>query len=121
MQITAKDLRIKHEATRNPLSSSAVIVQNCNLPEVPRSKRCSMLNDMVRKAKNLTTTEQDTQVETSRLGQEISKDKIFQRFYGLMRLLFLDRPNGWARGWISNGHRAPAGWRGGTGMALKVS
>ena len=51
--LTAKDLRrIKHKATRNPLSSSAVIFQNCNLPGVPRSTRCSVLRDMakVRKA-----------------------------------------------------------------------
>ena len=52
-KLTAKYLRrIKHEATRNPLSSSAVIFQNCNLPGVPRSTRCSVLRDMakVRKA-----------------------------------------------------------------------
>uniref|UniRef100_A0A8C5M6L0 Spermatosis associated 17 n=1 Tax=Leptobrachium leishanense TaxID=445787 RepID=A0A8C5M6L0_9ANUR len=35
-KLTAKELRrIKCEATRNPLSSSAVIFQNCNLPGVP--------------------------------------------------------------------------------------
>ena len=52
-KLTAKDLRrIKREATRNLLSSSAVIFQNCNLPGVPRSTRCSVLRDMdnVRKA-----------------------------------------------------------------------
>ena len=52
-KLTAKDLRrIKREATRNPLSSSSVIFQNCDLPGVPRSTRCSVLRDMakVRKA-----------------------------------------------------------------------
>ena len=51
--LIAKDLRrIKREATRNPFSSSAVIFQNCNLPGVSRSTRCSVLRDMakVRKA-----------------------------------------------------------------------
>jgi len=48
-KLTAKDLRrIKREAIRNPLSSSAVIFQNCNLPGVPRSTRCSVLRDMAK-------------------------------------------------------------------------
>ncbi|CAI9605783.1 unnamed protein product, partial [Staurois parvus] len=46
-KLTAKDLRrTKREATRTPLSSSAVIFQNCNIPEVPR--RCSVLRDMAK-------------------------------------------------------------------------
>ena len=51
-KLTAKDLRrIKRESTRNPLSSSAVIFQNCNLPGVPRSTRCSVLRDMAKERK----------------------------------------------------------------------
>lgn len=47
-KLTAKDLRrITRQTSRNPLSTSAVIFQNCNLPEVPRSTRCSVLRDMV--------------------------------------------------------------------------
>ncbi|KAL7837224.1 hypothetical protein SRHO_G00269350 [Serrasalmus rhombeus] len=48
-KITAKDLRrIKREATRNPLSSTSVIFQNCNLAGVSRSTRCSALRDMAK-------------------------------------------------------------------------
>ncbi|XP_040199666.1 calcium-dependent secretion activator 2 isoform X15 [Rana temporaria] len=52
-KLTAKDLRrIKCEATRNKLSSSAVIFPNCLLPGVLRSTRSTVLRDMakVRKA-----------------------------------------------------------------------
>ena len=48
-KLTAKDLRrIKREATRKSLSSSAVIFQNCNLPGVPRGTRFSVLRDMAK-------------------------------------------------------------------------
>ena len=52
-KLTAKDLRrIKHDATGDLLSSRSDIFQNCKLPGVPRSTRCSVLRDMakVRKA-----------------------------------------------------------------------
>ena len=46
-KLTAKDLRrIKGEATRKSLSSSATIFLNCNLPAVSRSTRCHVLRDM---------------------------------------------------------------------------
>uniref|UniRef100_A0A2D4LJ37 Uncharacterized protein n=1 Tax=Micrurus spixii TaxID=129469 RepID=A0A2D4LJ37_9SAUR len=52
--LTAKDLRrLKREATRNPLSFSAVIFQNCNLSGVPRSTRCSVLRDSAQEADRL--------------------------------------------------------------------
>lgn len=45
---TARDLRkIRHETTRNPLSSSAALFHNCNRHGVSRSTRCSVLGDMV--------------------------------------------------------------------------
>lgn len=38
--------RIKHEATRNPLSYSSVTFKNYNVPGVPRITVCSVVRDM---------------------------------------------------------------------------
>lgn len=57
-KLTGIDLqRIKDEATRNPLSCSAAVFQNCSLPGVPRSTRCSVLRDVAtaRKAETAET------------------------------------------------------------------
>ncbi|KAJ1132592.1 hypothetical protein NDU88_010899 [Pleurodeles waltl] len=77
-KITAHELRkVKRAAATMPLATSLAIFQSCNITGVPKSTRCAILRDM---AKVLWTDE--------------------------MRVS-LDGPDGWARGWIGKGQRAP--------------
>ncbi|CAJ0917988.1 unnamed protein product [Ranitomeya imitator] len=77
-KITAHELRkIKGEAAKMPLATSFAIFLSCNVTGVSKSTRCAILRDM---AKVLWTDE--------------------------MRVT-LHGPDGWARGWISKGQRAP--------------
>ncbi len=42
---------LRKKTTRNSLSFSALIFQNCSLPGVSRSARCSVLRDMAKARK----------------------------------------------------------------------
>ena len=109
-KLTAKDLRrIKREATRNPLSSSAVIFQNCNLPGVPRSTRCSVLREMakVRKAEIRPPLNKKHKLKRQDWARKYLKTDFSKVLWTDEMRVTLDGPDGWARGWISNGHRAP--------------
>ncbi|CAJ0951401.1 unnamed protein product [Ranitomeya imitator] len=77
-KITAHELRkIKREAAKMPFVTSFAIFQSCNITGVTKSTRCAILRDM---AKVLWTDEMT---------------------------VILDLPDGWARGRISKGQRAP--------------
>ena len=109
-KLTAKDLRrIKHKATRNPLSSSAVIFQNCNLPGVPRSTRCSVLRDMakVRKAETRPPLNKTHKLKRQDWAKKYLKTDFSKVLWTDEMRVTVDGPHGWARGWISTGHRAP--------------
>ena len=106
-KLTAKDLRRnKREATRNPLSSSAAIFRNGNLPGVPRSTRCSVLRDMAKVREAGTRPPLNKTHKFKR--QELAKKYLKADF---SKVLWTDEMratlDGWARGSISNGHRVP--------------
>ncbi|CAL9698388.1 unnamed protein product [Knipowitschia caucasica] len=106
-KVTAIDMRrIKREATRNPLSSSAVIFQNCNLPGVSRSTRCSVLRDMtkVRKAEKRPPLNKTHEIKRQDWAKKYLKMDFSNVLWTDEMRVTLD---GWARGWISHGQRAP--------------
>ncbi|KAA8595950.1 hypothetical protein FQN60_011241, partial [Etheostoma spectabile] len=107
-RLTARDLRrIKREVTRNPFTSSAAIFQNCNLPGVFRRTRCSVLRDTA-------------QLKRQDWAKKYLKPDFSKVLWTDEMRVALDGPDGWARGWLSNGHRAPlrVGCRQGGGGVL---
>uniref|UniRef100_A0A3Q3LHN4 Tc1-like transposase DDE domain-containing protein n=1 Tax=Mastacembelus armatus TaxID=205130 RepID=A0A3Q3LHN4_9TELE len=109
-QLTAKDLRrLKCEGTRNPLSSSAVLFQNCNLPGISRSTRRSVLRDMakVRKAETQPPLNKTHKLKRQDWAKKYLKTDFIKVLWTDEMRVTLDGPDGWARNWISNGHRAP--------------
>lgn len=107
---TAKDLtRIKRQTTRNPLSSSATVFQNCNLPGVFRSTRCQVLRDMakVKKTETRPPLNKIHKLKRQDWAKKYLKTDFSKVLWTDEMKVTLDGPNGWARGWISNGHRAP--------------
>ncbi|KAA8593436.1 hypothetical protein FQN60_009552, partial [Etheostoma spectabile] len=91
----ARDLRrIKREVTRNTLTSSASIFQKSTLPGVSRSTRCLVLRDVA-------------QLKRQDWAKKYLKTDSSKVLWTDEMRVTLDGPDGWARGWISNGHRAP--------------
>ena len=109
-KLTAKDLRrIKREATRNSLSSSAVIFHNCNLPGEPRSTRCLVLRDMakVRKAETRPPPNKTHKLKRQDWAKKYLKTDFSKVLWTDDMRVTLDRLDGRPHGWISNGHTAP--------------
>jgi hypothetical protein len=120
-KLTAKDWRIiKCQATKNPLSSSATIIQNCNLPGVFRSTRCQVLRDMakVKKAETRPPLNKIKQLKHQDWAKKYLKTDFSKVLWTDEMRVTLDGPDGWARGWINNGHRAPLRVRQGEGGVL---
>lgn len=108
-KLSAKDLRrIKREDTRNPLSYTAAMFQNCNLPRVSRSTRCSVLRDMAkaRKAETPPSLNKTCKLKCQDLAKKYLKTNFLKVLWTDEVRVTLDGPNGWVHGWISNGHRA---------------
>lgn len=114
----AKGLRrIRHEAPRNPFSSSSALFHTWNPPGGSTSMRCSVLRDMVQgRGWKPTTSEQDTEAETSRMGPEISEGRVFRGFVDWWDESDRTRPRWTGRGWSSNGHSSTAEQEVGAGM-----
>jgi len=99
---SATDLRrIEREATRKPLSSSAVILQNCDLPEGPE------VSGVQRHGQGEGGWNPHwTRHMRSRLGQETSEDRFVKGFLDWWDEGDSGRSR-WMGGWISTGPRAP--------------
>ena len=96
-KLTAKDLRrIKREATRNP-------------PAVSRSTRCQVLRDMaeVKKAETRPPLNKIYKLKHQDWATKYLKTDLLKVFWTDEMRVTLDGPDGWARGWITNGYRAP--------------
>lgn len=88
-----------------------IILQCCHIPELQPTQSVQKYkvfsayrHGQGKEGWNPTTNEQNTQVETSRLGQEISEDRFFKRFYGLMRWewLLMDQMDGPVAGSVTD-------------------
>ena len=82
-KLTTKHLRrIRREATRNPLSSSAAIFHNGNLPGGSRSTRCSVLRDVaeVREAETRPPLNKKHKLKRQEWAKKYLKTDFFQWF-----------------------------------------
>ena len=77
---------------------------------------------MVKKAEKWPPLNKIHKLKRQDWAKKYLKTDFFQRSYGQMKWVTLDGPDGWACGWITNGHREPLrvrrqqGGGGGTGM-----
>lgn len=99
----------KHEATRSPLSTSAAIFYNCNLSGVSRSTKYSVLNDMamMRKAETRSPLNKTHKLKRQEWAKKYLKTDLSKVLWTDEMRVTPDEPDGWARGWISNTHKAP--------------
>lgn len=99
--LTAKDLRrFKWEAARNPLSSSATVFQNCNLPGVSRCTRCQVLR--VKKAETQPPLNKTHKLKCQDWSKKYLKTDLSKVLWTDKMRVTLDWPDRWARSWITN-------------------
>ena len=109
-KITPHELRrIKREAARKPLATSRAIFQSCNMSEVPRSTRCSILRDLakVRKAEKRPPLNKTHKTKRQDWAKKYLKTDFSKVFWSDEMRVSLDGPDGWARGWITKGQQVP--------------
>lgn len=123
-KISEKDLRrIKREVVKNPLATSATVFKNCGITGMSRSGRCKVLREIgqVRHATTrppMNAGHREKRVKWARTYQKSDFSKVV--WSDEMRVT-LDGPDGWARGWIINGHEPPVRLRrqqGGGGLMV---
>lgn len=109
-KLSVKELRrIKREASRHPLASSAAIFQSCSLPEVSRSTRCSVLREhaKVKKSPKLPPLNKTHKEKRMQWAQQYLKTDFSKVLWTDEMRVTLDGPDGWARGWVANGQVTP--------------
>ncbi|KAA8584625.1 hypothetical protein FQN60_008410, partial [Etheostoma spectabile] len=107
----AKILRRDHQTIKrfDANSQQGRKKRKCNLPGVSRSTRCSVLRDVaqVRKAETRPPLNKTHKVKRQDWAKKYLKTDFSKVLWTDEMRVTLDGPDGWARGWISNGHRAP--------------
>jgi transposase len=101
--------RLKREATKTPLASSAMIFKSCGIDNMSRSGRCKVLRELgqVKKAQTrprITAQHREKRLNWARTYQKCDFSKVL--WTDEMRVT-LDGPEGWARGWVMNGQQPP--------------
>lgn len=123
-KITAHELRkIKREVAKMPFATSSTIFQSCNVTGVSKSTRCAVLRDMakVRKAEKRPPLNKNHKLKRQDWAKKYLKTDFSKVLWTDEMRVTLDGPDGWARGWISKGQRAPIRLRrqqGGGGVLL---
>ena len=109
-KLSGRDVnRIKREIVRRPLATSKDIFSGIGLGDIPRSTRCRVLRQVakVKKSKKrppLTQQHREKRVEWAKKYMKLDFSKVI--FTDECRAT-LDGPDGWASGWIRDGHSAP--------------
>ncbi|XP_053323801.1 uncharacterized protein LOC128497662 [Spea bombifrons] len=85
----------------------SIFLQNCNLHAVSRSTRCSVLKDTVTVQKAETRPPLNVKLKCKDWTKKYLKTDFTKLLWTNEMRVTLDSPDGWARSWISNGHRAP--------------
>ncbi|KAJ1109037.1 hypothetical protein NDU88_006406 [Pleurodeles waltl] len=109
-KITAHELRkVKRAAATMPLATSLAIFQSCNITGVPKSTRCAILRDMakVRKAERRPPLNKTHKLKRQDWAKKYLKTDFSKVLWTDEMRVSLDGPDGWARGWIGKGQRAP--------------
>ncbi|KAJ1193317.1 hypothetical protein NDU88_002616 [Pleurodeles waltl] len=109
-KITAHELRkVKRAAATMPLATSLAIFQSCNITGVPKSTRCAILRDMakVRKAERRPPLNKTHKLKRQDWANKYLKTDFSKVLWTDEMRVSLDGPDGWARGWIGKGQRAP--------------
>ncbi|KAI5618156.1 nuclear receptor ROR-alpha, partial [Silurus asotus] len=109
-KITARELRkVKRAAAKMPLATSLAIFQSCNITGVPKSTRCAILRDMakVRKAESRPPLNKTHKLKRQDWAKKYLKTDFSKVLWTDEMRVSLDGPDGWARGWIGKGQRAP--------------
>ncbi|KAJ1120314.1 hypothetical protein NDU88_008488 [Pleurodeles waltl] len=107
---TAHELRkVKRAAATMPLATSLAIFQSCNITGVPKSTRCAILRDMakVRKAERRPPLNKTHKLKRQDWAKKYLKTDFSKVLWTDEMRVSLDGPDGWARGWIGKGQRAP--------------
>uniref|UniRef100_A0AAY4C701 Oxysterol-binding protein n=1 Tax=Denticeps clupeoides TaxID=299321 RepID=A0AAY4C701_9TELE len=109
-KITAHELRkVKRAAAKMPLATSLAIFQSCNITGVPKSTRCAILSDMakVRKAERRPPLKKTHKLKRQDWAKKYLKTDFSKVLWTDEMRVSIDGPDGWARGWIGKGQRAP--------------
>ncbi|KAJ0001021.1 hypothetical protein NQD34_006041 [Periophthalmus magnuspinnatus] len=105
-KVISQELRkIKREAATMLFATSSAIFQSSNVTGVSKSTRCSILRDMakVRKAEKRPPLNKRHKIKP----QDWAKKYLKKVLWSDEMRVSLDGPDGWARGWISKGQKAP--------------
>lgn len=123
-KISKRDVaRLKREAARTPLATSANLFKRCGITNMSRSGRCNVLRELgqVKKAESkprLTAQHREKRLNWAKKYMKSDFSKVL--WTDEMRVT-LDGPDGWARGWIMDGHNPPTRLRrqqGGGGLMV---
>ena len=101
--------RIKREVVRRPLASSKDLFTSVGLGDIPRSTRCRVLKQVAKVKKTtkrppLSQKHREKRVEWAKRYMKLDFSKVI--FTDECRAT-LDGPDGWASGWVRDGHSAP--------------